>query len=152
MRKPGCFPSPCRAVLVAPGWGSFGERNWEKSPSLPPACTFPFCVPSCPRCSGSCWDRSFCLGCFPFQIAGGDFPFEVLWEITLWISTGKFRVHFSLLKNCPEFLTTATTTNYFYLTFFAFFVAHSYSHTTEKQSCFTPDKHWCQHRKALCWK
>lgn len=30
--------------------------------------------------------------------------------------TGKFHVHFSLVKNCPELLTT-TTTNYFYLTF-----------------------------------
>lgn len=30
--------------------------------------------------------------------------------------TGKFLVHFSLVKNCPEFLTM-TTTSYFYLTF-----------------------------------
>lgn len=31
--------------------------------------------------------------------------------------TSKFHVHFSLVKNCLEFLTKTTTTNYFYLTF-----------------------------------
>lgn len=31
--------------------------------------------------------------------------------------TSKFHVYFTLVKNCSEFLTTATTKNYFYLTF-----------------------------------
>lgn len=60
-------------------------------------------------------------GCLAFQNARGGFP---IWSALrrspcergghFFIS--KFPVHFSLVKNCPEFLTT-TAANYFYLTF-----------------------------------
>lgn len=60
-------------------------------------------------------------GCHPFQNARGGFPFESALRRSLCerggaFFTSKFHVHFSLVKNCSEFLAT-TTSNYFYLTF-----------------------------------
>lgn len=115
----------CRAVLLwcslAPEWVSFGERNSEKSLPLPPACTFTFSVPSSLWWSGSCCDRLFWLAVIHFRMLEGVSHLKVRSGDRSVkggaFFTSKFHEHFSLVKNCPEFLTTATTNNYFYLTF-----------------------------------